>query len=202
MKLSKETLNTPLFDVKSDKVTLELANMPYKEYLQTIYWDAVKKKMHETIGYKCEMCGLEENIHVHHFHYANRGKETLNDLACLCEDCHYVIHATNDPMVINIHNRHEFVKQIKLSNKIKKKFNNKKYLKVIPLAQRAVWTMPQLELLLEYNSEDILKMFEEEIKNGLIVKSTGICGNTNFEFYLVNRFVWHLIELDFPKVGE
>lgn len=200
MKFSRAILETPLVKVHSSELITELANMKYKQYLATTYWLNVRESMHSIIGYKCEICGCEEDIQIHHFHYANRGKETLDDLACLCGRCHRFIHNSENAMIGHICDRKDFSREIKFGNKIKKKFSNRLYLKILPLAQQHSWLIQQIENLFECSREDFIKKFNEELKSGLIVKSTGVCGKETFEFYSLNLFAWNIIGFEYPKI--
>lgn len=72
-----------------------LKNMPYKEYLQTTYWDEIKKKVLKRAKFTCQLCKKNKCIlHVHHRSYEHRGEgwEEEKDLICLCEDCHKKFH--------------------------------------------------------------------------------------------------------------
>ena len=200
IKFSKTILETPLIKVHSDELMTELVTMKYKQYLTTEYWFDVRKEMHSVVGYACEICGTNKGIQVHHLHYGNRGKETLNDLVCLCGSCHNLMHYSNNPMVGYINSRKIFYSKVKLANKIKKKFSNKLYLKILPLEKLHGWTIEQIENLFEFSKQDFIKKFSAELENGLIIKNTGVCGDEDFEFYSLDTFVWNLINLEYPKI--
>lgn len=202
MRFSKEELNKVLIDVQSEEMVQNLAEVDYKHYLKSDYWKLVRKEMHKLAGYKCEICGYEMSIYVHHFNYENRGKETLNDLVCLCENCHEAIHVYEHPFIGRILDRVNFEKQVELADEIKKKFDNKKFLKILPLTQQGSWEINQLKNLFEYSADEIRDNYKDELKSKIVVKSTGRTGTTDFEFYTLNRFIWHIIKLDFPKVGD
>lgn len=199
MNFTKEQLNAILVDVQSEEEVAELSNLAennYQEYLKTKYWKKVRKAIHKTIGRKCELCGSDMFIDVHHFNYDNVGKETLNDLACLCRSCHGTIHSYGSTLFTGnfISNRKEFEKQIKISNTIKKYFDNKEFLKIVPLTRQPSWEMERLKTLYECESEEIRAMFDKELRDKLLFKSTGSTGGSNFEFYTLNRFVWFILE--------
>jgi len=202
MKITKEDLNKVLIDVKSEETVQELADMNYKKYLNSEYWSLVRKSMHEITGNKCEICGGSESLNIHHLSYENRGKETLDDLVCLCQRCHEVMHTYESPFIGHISDRKTFEKQVKLANKIKKKFNNKRFLKVLPLTQQGSWEIEQLQNLFECTADEVRGHYVEELKDKLVVKNIGRTGTTNFEFYTLNRFIWNIIKFDFPKVGD
>ena len=70
-----------------------LRGYKYDEFLKTKYWMAVSRFVREKAG-KCEECGSTTNLHVHHLSYENHGceHEHLDDLKCLCKDCHLKAH--------------------------------------------------------------------------------------------------------------
>ena len=46
---------------------------------------------------KCQLCGFNGNIYIHHIrpiHYG--GTNDLNNLACICGNCHYTVHNNGD----------------------------------------------------------------------------------------------------------
>lgn len=201
MKNKSISLDQPLVQVDSEEAITKLVNMKYKKYLETEYWSLVRNTMHELIGYKCEICGAIEHIHIHHFNYGSIGKETFNDLACLCEECHLGIHGSESALFISqIFDRNEFIKRLQKAKKIKNKFTNKQFLKVLPLTQKSAWEIKQLQILFECSAEDIIRKYEAELKSGLVEKSLGSCGTENFEFYSLDKFIWYVLRLDFPKV--
>lgn len=71
----------------------------YKSYLQSSEW---QEKRLEAIAYggdacaRCEMprwlaeIAYDQDLHVHHLTYANRGNESMDDLEVLCRRCHEV----------------------------------------------------------------------------------------------------------------
>lgn len=204
MKFTDKELNEVLVQVKPEEVIDELANLKYSNYLRTEYWQLIRKGMHESIGYKCEICGSEEHINIHHFNYENLGKETLNDLACLCQRCHVAIHYTeNNILNTKICNRRDFEKQMTLSRKIKKILNNEKYLKVLPLTKKPLWNLSQVQLLFGYSEKQALKYLKNLMDDKLVAQFKIVHSKNDIdEFYFVNQFIWFLIELDFPKVGD
>jgi hypothetical protein len=203
MRFTNEELEAILVSVEPEEAIEALANMRYKTYLKTEYWQMVRQVIHEKVGRKCEICGSEKFINVHHFNYNNRGMETLNDLGCLCEKCHSIIHYCVNGMTLNsIDNRIEFEEQIELANKIKEKFNNKRYIKLLPLSSRGLWTKSQMQELFGYSKKEVDKYLKDEVKSKLIINCKISCENGIREYYSLNRFLWYLIELDFPKVGD
>jgi DNA polymerase III alpha subunit len=71
----------------------ELKSMPYQDYLETTWWQNLRKiKLHES-GNRCQLCNAKNTeLHVHHKTYERRGNELLSDLIVLCKDCHAKFH--------------------------------------------------------------------------------------------------------------
>lgn len=71
----------------------ELHTMPYHEYLQTLAWQARRKKKLKQAGNRCQICNTNQRrVDVHHRTYERRGYELDEDLTVLCEDCHALFH--------------------------------------------------------------------------------------------------------------
>jgi 5-methylcytosine-specific restriction endonuclease McrA len=64
--------------------------LKYEEYLRTAHWLNVKKRQLQK-HQKCQVCGSQENLQVHHNTY-NPFKEEENDLIVLCKSCHEKFH--------------------------------------------------------------------------------------------------------------
>lgn len=77
-----------------DKVKAYANKMPYKDYLKTPFWDAIRTRKMIEAGYKCQLCGNNKNLNIHHRDYSIRGEEYnyMNDLVCLCGNCHSKFH--------------------------------------------------------------------------------------------------------------
>lgn len=65
----------------------------YSEYLQSEYWQLVRKQIHQRDRVCCR-CGNDEKLHVHHLTYEHVKSELdhLGDLVLLCADCHAEAH--------------------------------------------------------------------------------------------------------------
>ncbi len=72
----------------------KLQELPYREFLNTIYWSIVRNYVVYRRGYRCELCGKNQNLNVHHKTYENHGSEhsNLDDLILLCRNCHAKFH--------------------------------------------------------------------------------------------------------------
>lgn len=71
-----------------------ILNMPYDEFLKTPYWKSISKYVKTVSGNRCQKCGSARRLQVHHMNYQHHGDELhhLEDLICLCKDCHLEIH--------------------------------------------------------------------------------------------------------------
>jgi len=62
--------------------------LEYKRYLSGGYWQNLRAYKLASVGFRCENCGAERALQVHHKRYGPRGSESLVDLRVLCDDCH------------------------------------------------------------------------------------------------------------------
>jgi 5-methylcytosine-specific restriction endonuclease McrA len=75
----------------------ELKSMPYKEYLKTEHWGLLKNAVYGKYGRTCMVCGLTHTeVHAHHHRYINRGNEDIDDMVCLCKNCHRKLHGIKE----------------------------------------------------------------------------------------------------------
>ena len=51
-------------------------------------WAAKRKQKLQQVGYRCQGCGSDERLEVHHLTYERFGHERLEDLQVLCHLCH------------------------------------------------------------------------------------------------------------------
>lgn len=65
--------------------------MNYNAYLQSEHWKDFRSRIIKE-RVQCEKCGSKEKLHIHHIHYNSLGKEKPEDVLCLCNSCHFVIH--------------------------------------------------------------------------------------------------------------
>lgn len=70
----------------------KLRSMKYADYILTEHWQHFRKEAIKFFNYKCGACGETKNTCIHHNNYENRGRETFNDVICLCDSCHKKIH--------------------------------------------------------------------------------------------------------------
>lgn len=81
-----------LSEVRKEK----LAAMPYKEYLRSPEWRAIRQYV-LTIFPTCRICHASNQLEIHHSRYPPRGEETLRDLLTICDSCHETITAFLSP---------------------------------------------------------------------------------------------------------
>src|SRR5262245_25955062 len=60
----------------------------YHVRMGTWQWEAERALALERAGYKCDNCGSEARLVVHHRDYDRLGDEWPEDLRVLCWDCH------------------------------------------------------------------------------------------------------------------
>jgi hypothetical protein len=70
------------------------AQLEYQEYLQTPYWKKASDEVKRRAGYRCQVCNSDKALETHHRSYEHRGNEMehLEDLICLCHECHDRFH--------------------------------------------------------------------------------------------------------------
>ena len=75
-----------------------MAWVDYQEYLKSHRWRAMRLWALSRAGNRCEVCGNENGLEVHHRSYENLGCEFPGELLVLCEDCHeaYGLELIND----------------------------------------------------------------------------------------------------------
>lgn len=71
---------------------LELATMPYQDYLESDEWKQRREWVLEDAGHRCQVCNAPNDLHVHHRTYERRGCEKPGDLTVLCAECHRLFH--------------------------------------------------------------------------------------------------------------
>lgn len=71
-----------------------IKEMSYSDFLKTPYWKAISERIRYRAKNKCQMCGSDKNLNVHHRSYENHGDEIhhMEDLICICGNCHSKFH--------------------------------------------------------------------------------------------------------------
>lgn len=66
----------------------------YERFLRSKEWQNWRMVAIDMAGSRCQQCGREEELEVHHKTYVRfGGQERLSDLAVLCASCHSRVHA-------------------------------------------------------------------------------------------------------------
>jgi len=75
-----------------------LKALPYKQYLRTPYWQAVRYEVLRLAGFACVRCGATTELNVHHIDYAYVGEDHrhLDNLVVLCQLHHLEWHMVHD----------------------------------------------------------------------------------------------------------
>ena len=76
----------------SDKTELTLFMLKKKEYLKSSEWATKRALIFIRDNYKCQSCSIDTDLNIHHISYKNLGNEPLDELICLCQDCHTALH--------------------------------------------------------------------------------------------------------------
>ena len=63
------------------------------EYMQSVEWKQLKADRLAVANYKCESCGSEHNLELHHITYEQLTAEHIDDLRILCNICHNKLQA-------------------------------------------------------------------------------------------------------------
>jgi hypothetical protein len=72
--------------------SVETWRAAYRLYLRSNAWTQKRRGVLRRVGGMCQLCKSEIRLHVHHVSYANVGREPMEDLRCLCRNCHQLRH--------------------------------------------------------------------------------------------------------------
>lgn len=101
IKTHEEILNDPVFWKMffnfgrariNDPIIQANWQCAYLDYINSNPWKEKCKVIKETRGNKCQVCGSEKDLQVHHNTYERLGCEDDNDLILLCKPCHFLFH--------------------------------------------------------------------------------------------------------------
>lgn len=89
----KKSLKKPKKSRKTKNKIYDTSNLrgrPYIVFLNSPYWDMVRKRVLKRDSYKCIICKSEEKLQIHHNTYKHHFQEHkhLKDLMTLCAKCH------------------------------------------------------------------------------------------------------------------
>lgn len=65
-----------------------MGTMSYHDYIHSKEWKVLADQVRYRAEGRCEECGVEGVLEVHHITYARLGHEGLSDLKALCPACH------------------------------------------------------------------------------------------------------------------
>lgn len=98
--------------IKKENFVVTKSN--YYKYLRSAWWK--ETRAHFLIeNNQCYVCGKKKKLQVHHKTYKRVGKEQVEDLICLCKDCHEVVHKyarDNKKNSVTIENAADRLKEI------------------------------------------------------------------------------------------
>lgn len=67
----------------------------YRAYFHSAQWYSKRELVLKRAHNRCEACGSQEVLQVHHKTYDNLFREPLEDLQCLCKNCHKLYHRSS-----------------------------------------------------------------------------------------------------------
>lgn len=72
-------------------------NGSYSNYFYPVNWNSIRRIVYRRANYTCEYCSNSRmGINVHHvLPLSKGGNNELNNLVCICNICHSIIHKTN-----------------------------------------------------------------------------------------------------------
>lgn len=85
-----EDLEFAIHDIKTFLARNQ--HVPYSDYLQTAHWSVVREEALERAGHRCQLCGSQRRLEVHHRTYERLFDELPEDLIVLCRHCHAKFH--------------------------------------------------------------------------------------------------------------
>jgi len=72
------------------------------DHLYPENWDKLRRVVYKRAKYTCQYCGERYNgLNAHHIIALSKGgKNYLNNLICICDQCHSILHPTNSRLEI------------------------------------------------------------------------------------------------------
>ena len=64
----------------------------YHAYIHSPAWGRKRQRKFGQVGRRCEKCGRDSDLQVHHLTYVRLGRERMGDLQVLCRGCHEGVH--------------------------------------------------------------------------------------------------------------
>lgn len=172
----------------------------YKLYLQSKHWKATREFIINKYDGKCELCGKEKGINIHHLTYERLGEETENDLMCLCKKCHEVLH-TYSTIPSDYTDSRECVKN--LYNEyisFKDKFTNEMYMYCLPMYFKPMSGSKQLSEIWGVTELQARKRIKKYKEFGIVVNVK--FNKSKTPIYLLRRIIFRWLMNDFPKTSK
>ena len=110
---------------KRNELVVGLGFKNYQQYLKSRHWWSLRYEVYKERDHRCERCGREKNLQVHHIIYDHIGKEPLEDLEIICSGCH------------------------------KRHHKNERYLRKLPGGRRAAKKAKRMADAVAYNNKEI-----------------------------------------------
>ena len=96
------------FNKKPKKKKQQWIQPKYKDYIKSKAWFNRRERHFSMFGEICVVCGVTNNIDVHHISYRHLGREQDEELVSLCRDHHKAYHEQYGVKRDNI-NTHQFI---------------------------------------------------------------------------------------------
>lgn len=77
----------------------------YADYLSSDHWKRTRDAARERVGNRCQKCGSDFRLCVHHETYVRRGRELPSDLTVLCKVCHKQVHGLAEEALYQLESR-------------------------------------------------------------------------------------------------
>lgn len=104
-------------------------------YLNTQHWKCLKKDKLK-ITPRCEKCGTQTYLDVHHTTYKNLYDVNVSDLITLCRKCHTDVHLN-----LNKETYKKFKQKRKKEFRRKKRFAVKQVSKILGLSKKTIYNL-------------------------------------------------------------
>jgi 5-methylcytosine-specific restriction endonuclease McrA len=89
--------------------------MTYSDYIKSNKWFNLRSARISIDNHKCQKCGFEEELNVHHKTYKNLFNENMEDLITLCKRCHCDEHERIRKEKFPIPNEREILRATKVT---------------------------------------------------------------------------------------
>lgn len=120
----------------------------YRIYLQSDHWKKLRLLKISQVGYKCQDCGVQKNIQVHHIRYKKIYNVKTNDLRVLCRDCHIKYHENTSFKKNKVKTFNKKHKRKRINTKQKKLIADKRHKNYLYLTLKRLG-VPPLQILKE-----------------------------------------------------